>query len=58
MPKTRTDHNLPYLYWYAAEPLVAENPAKGLALATKGQDSATQWTAWPDGSVQSERRKR
>jgi putative membrane-bound dehydrogenase-like protein len=31
-----TDHNLPFLYWYAAEPLVAENPAKGLALATKG----------------------
>jgi putative membrane-bound dehydrogenase-like protein len=31
-----SDHNLPYLYWYAAEPLVAENPAKGLALATKG----------------------
>jgi putative membrane-bound dehydrogenase-like protein len=31
------DHNLPYLYWFAAEPLVGENPAKGLALATKGQ---------------------
>lgn len=29
------DHNLPYLYWYAVEPLVAENPAKGLDWATK-----------------------
>jgi putative membrane-bound dehydrogenase-like protein len=32
-----TDHNLPYLYWYALEPLVAENPAKGLQLAADGK---------------------
>jgi putative membrane-bound dehydrogenase-like protein len=31
------DHNLPYLYWYALEPLVAENPSKGLALAAEGK---------------------
>lgn len=27
------DHNLPLMYWYAAEPLVAEDPARALALA-------------------------
>ena len=32
-----TDHNLPYLYWYALEPLVADNPAKGLKLAADGK---------------------
>jgi putative membrane-bound dehydrogenase-like protein len=31
------DHNLPYLYWYALEPLVADNPAKGLKLASDGK---------------------
>ncbi len=29
------DHNLPLLYWYAAEPLVAADPARALALAEK-----------------------
>ncbi len=32
-----TDHNLPYLYWYALEPLVAADPAKGLKLAADGK---------------------
>lgn len=31
------DHNLPYLYWYALEPLCAEDPAKALELAAKGK---------------------
>jgi putative membrane-bound dehydrogenase-like protein len=26
------DHNLPLMYWYATEPLVAEDPAKGIDL--------------------------
>jgi hypothetical protein len=26
------DHNLPLMYWYAAEPCVASDPAKGIAL--------------------------
>ncbi len=29
------DHNLPSLYWYAVEPLVAADPARALALGTK-----------------------
>ena len=36
-PKDATDHNLPYLYWYALEPLVAEDPAKALKLAADGK---------------------
>ncbi|MCI0699829.1 MAG: DUF1080 domain-containing protein [Planctomycetia bacterium] len=32
-----TDHNLPFLYWYALEPLVAVDPAKGLKLAADGK---------------------
>ncbi|HEY1187565.1 MAG TPA: PVC-type heme-binding CxxCH protein, partial [Gemmata sp.] len=31
------DHNLPYLYWYALEPLCAEDPAKALKLAFEGK---------------------
>ncbi len=31
------DPNLPYLYWYALEPLVAAEPAKGLKLAANGK---------------------
>ncbi|MBA4064817.1 MAG: dehydrogenase [Isosphaera sp.] len=31
------DHNLPYLYWYALEPLVAADSAKGLKLASDGK---------------------
>ena len=31
------DHNLPYLYWYALEPLCAEDPAKALKLASEGK---------------------
>jgi len=27
-----SDHNLPLMYWYAAEPCVASDPAKGVAL--------------------------
>ncbi len=29
------DHNLPYLYWYAAEPAVKLNPARGVQLLTE-----------------------
>jgi putative membrane-bound dehydrogenase-like protein len=32
-----TDHNLPYLYWYALEPLCANAPAKALKLAAEGK---------------------
>ena len=31
------DHNLPYLYWYALEPLCAEDPATALKLAAEGK---------------------
>lgn len=31
------DHNLPYLYWYALEPLCAEDPARALKLAAEGK---------------------
>ncbi|MES2467285.1 MAG: PVC-type heme-binding CxxCH protein [Verrucomicrobiota bacterium] len=31
------DHNLPQMYWYAVEPLVAADPARALALAEKSQ---------------------
>ncbi len=30
-----SDHNLPLLYWFAAEPLVAADPARALALGEK-----------------------
>lgn len=36
-PEDATDHNLPYLYWYALEPLCAEAPAKALDLAADGK---------------------
>jgi putative heme-binding domain-containing protein len=31
------DHNLPLMYWYAAEPLAAKEPARALALAAKAK---------------------
>lgn len=31
------DHNLPYLYWYALEPLCAEEPVKALKVAADGK---------------------
>ncbi len=31
------DHNLPYLYWYALEPLCASDPVKALELAAQGK---------------------
>jgi putative membrane-bound dehydrogenase-like protein len=31
------DHNLPLMYWYAAEPLGDENPARALALASRAK---------------------
>src|SRR5262249_30622472 len=31
------DHNLPLMYWYAAEPLAAEDAGKALGLASKAQ---------------------
>ncbi len=32
-----TDHNLPLMVWYAAEPLAAEDPARALDLAAKAK---------------------
>ncbi|MFM8271399.1 MAG: PVC-type heme-binding CxxCH protein, partial [Gemmata sp.] len=32
-----SDHNLPYLYWYALEPLCVEDPARALAVAAGGK---------------------
>jgi hypothetical protein len=31
------DPNLPWMYWYAAEPLVGRNPAAGAELLTKSK---------------------
>ncbi len=36
-PEDAADHNLPYLYWYALEPLCAEDPTKALKLAADGK---------------------
>ena len=36
-PEDATDHVLPYLYWYALEPLCVENPTKALHLAAAGK---------------------
>ena len=36
-PEDVADHNLPYLYWYALEPLVAEDPARALKIAAEGK---------------------
>jgi putative membrane-bound dehydrogenase-like protein len=45
-PEDASDHNLPYLYWYAAEPLVAGDPAKGIELAMNGKvPQLRQWVA-------------
>lgn len=32
-----TDHNLPLMYWYATEPIVAADPAKGALLLAKSK---------------------
>ena len=32
-----TDHNLPLMYWYATEPIVAADPAKGALLLAKAK---------------------
>ncbi|MEN9573640.1 MAG: hypothetical protein RL514_1495 [Verrucomicrobiota bacterium] len=32
-----TDHNLPLMYWYATEPIVAANPAQGALLLAKAK---------------------
>jgi putative membrane-bound dehydrogenase-like protein len=32
-----SDHNLPYMYWFAAEPLATVDPARALALALNGK---------------------
>lgn len=32
-----TDHNLPLMYWFAAEPMVAAGPAKGALLLGKAK---------------------
>ena len=31
------DHNLPLMYWYATEPIVAADPAKGALLLAKAK---------------------
>ena len=31
-PEDAADHNLPLMYWYAAEPVVGQDPAKAVAL--------------------------
>ena len=36
-PEDADDPNLPYLYWYALEPLIGKEPARGLALAAKAK---------------------
>ncbi len=36
-PEDARDHNLPLLYWYAAEPLGAQEPVKALPLAAGSQ---------------------
>ena len=33
------DHNLPLMYWYALEPLVPQDPARALRIATAGEIS-------------------
>ena len=33
----KDDHNLPLMYWYATEPIVAADPAKGALLLTKAK---------------------
>ena len=46
------DHNLPYLYWYALEPLVAADPARGLALAEKAKvPQLLPWAARRVGAI-------
>jgi len=33
----KDDHNLPLMYWYATEPIVAADPAQGALLLTKAK---------------------
>ena len=33
----KDDHNLPLMYWYATEPIVAADPAKGALLLAKAK---------------------
>ncbi len=52
------DHNLPYLYWYALEPLAAEDPAQG-AEAHRGRGRFHCCSSSPrGGSGRSARRRR
>jgi len=32
-----TDHNLPLMYWYAAEPVASQSPARAVALLGKSK---------------------
>lgn len=51
-PEDAADHNLPYLYWYALEPLVAADPARGLALAEKAKvPQLLPWAARRVGAI-------
>lgn len=36
-PEDATDHNLPFLYWYALEPLAGEDPKAALEIALNGK---------------------
>ena len=51
-PEDADDHNLPYLYWYALEPLVAAEPARGLKLAADAKvPQLLPWAARRVGAI-------
>ena len=52
------DHNLPLMYWYAAEPLADGRPGAGRELAAEREDPAASSRSWPGGSRRSARRRR
>jgi putative membrane-bound dehydrogenase-like protein len=46
-----TDHNLPLMYWYAAEPLAQEDMARALALASRAKVPLLAYMARRIGSI-------
>ncbi|MBX9622976.1 MAG: DUF1080 domain-containing protein [Gemmataceae bacterium] len=51
-PEDASDHNLPFLYWYALEPLVAADPARGLKLAADAKvPQLLPWAARRVGAI-------